>query len=69
MEGGEAQVVVYDVTGRVVRTLVQRFVSAGDHEIVWNGRDGAGGRVASGVYWVQLRTGDVVEARTVVRLK
>jgi hypothetical protein len=66
---GDAEVVVYDVTGRVVRTLVNRFVSAGRHEIAWNGRDGAGDRVASGVYLVQLRVGDVVETRRVVLLR
>ncbi len=42
---------VYDVAGRLVRTLVEGHLDAGPHEIVWDGTDDAGRRVASGVYF------------------
>jgi flagellar hook assembly protein FlgD len=45
---------VYDVTGALTRTLVDRNVEAGMHEVVWDGRDAAGREVASGVYVYRL---------------
>jgi hypothetical protein len=68
-KGGIAEIVVFDVIGRRVRTLVSGFVRAGDHEVVWNGRDSSGERVAPGAYLYQLRTGGVVETRKFVLLK
>jgi flagellar hook assembly protein FlgD len=64
-----AEIVVYDVRGRRVRTLVNKFVPAGYHEAVWDGRDDFGNRVASGVYLYQLRAGGVAETRKMVLLK
>jgi hypothetical protein len=68
-KGGSAEIIVYDVLGSCVRTLVSGFVPAGEHEVVWNGRNDAGDRVASGVYFYRLRTGDIVETRKMVLLK
>lgn len=68
-KGGNAEIVVYDVLGRSVRTLVRGFVQAGDHDIRWNGCDDSGERVAPGAYLYQLRTGDVVETTKLVLLK
>jgi hypothetical protein len=61
-----ATIVVYDVAGRAVRTLVDGIMPAGEHEVVWDGRDAAGNRVASGVYLYRLRAGSTVETRRVV---
>ncbi len=64
-----AQVAIYDLSGRRVRTLVDGFVAAGEHEVAWNGCDHAGRRLAAGVYLYLFRTGDVAEARRVVLLQ
>ncbi|NNM32637.1 MAG: hypothetical protein HKO53_06205 [Gemmatimonadetes bacterium] len=48
---GRAQVTIYDVTGRRVRTLVDREMAEGPHEARWNGRTDRGKPVASGVYY------------------
>jgi flagellar hook assembly protein FlgD len=69
MEGGSAEIVVYDVLGRHVRTLVKGVVPAGDQEVVWDGRDDSGNLVSSGVYFYQLRAGNVVETQRMVLLK
>ncbi len=52
--GGAIRVEVYDVTGRVVRTLVDGFIPAGRHEVVWHGRSDNGERVASGIYFCRM---------------
>jgi hypothetical protein len=67
--GGDTELVVYDIEGRRVRTLVKGFVPAGDHGVVWDGRDDAGNRVASGVYLYRLRAGAVVETKKMVLVK
>lgn len=45
---------VYDLSGRLVKTLVQGITNAGAHEVVWKGDDANQRRVASGVYFVVL---------------
>jgi len=51
---------VVDVTGRVVRTLVDGVAPAGRTSVAWNGRDEAGARIASGVYFFRLETSEGV---------
>lgn len=66
---GFAEIAVYDVRGRLVRTLVNGRAMAGYNEVTWDGRDDSGNRVASGVYLYQLRAGNVVETKKMVMLK
>jgi hypothetical protein len=51
---GEAKLRVFDVQGRLVRTLVNGPVDAGAHVVDWNGRNDQGRRVSSGVYFYRL---------------
>ncbi|MBK9304444.1 MAG: T9SS type A sorting domain-containing protein [bacterium] len=53
---GSARLAVYDVTGRLVRTLIDGNLAAGAHEASWDGRDAAGRSAASGVYLARLST-------------
>jgi hypothetical protein len=48
--------VVYDASGRTVRTLARGPAEAGYHSVVWNGRDEAGRTVPAGVYFARLQT-------------
>jgi len=50
------QLKVFDVTGRVVRTLLGRDLEPGQHSVSWNGMSDRGERVSSGVYFYELRT-------------
>ncbi|HUF90717.1 MAG TPA: S8 family serine peptidase [Gemmatimonadota bacterium] len=52
-----ATLVVYDVLGRRVRTLVDGGVIAGDQAVTWDGTSDAGGSVPSGVYVARLESG------------
>jgi len=52
---GLVRVRVYDVRGRLVRTLVDAVQDAGGHELLWNGRDDDGDAVTSGVYLAELK--------------
>jgi len=50
----EVRLDIYDLQGKIVRTLVQTMQSAGRHTIQWNGRNALGQAVASGMYFYRL---------------
>ncbi len=51
---GFAELGVYDVNGRLVRTLQHGALAAGVHALDWDGRDPSGAHVPAGVYFVRL---------------
>jgi hypothetical protein len=53
-QSGYASLKIYDVRGRMIRSLVDDTMPAGDHEIRWDGRTEDGSRAASGVYFMRL---------------
>jgi len=59
----DVQLQVLDLAGRRVRTLLLEPRSAGLHEIVWDGTDSFGRRVASGVYLYRITTPTFAETR------
>ena len=52
---GPVDVGVFDLQGRLVRTLLDGKISAGTHTFLWDGNDQAGEVVAGGVYFVRAR--------------
>jgi len=67
--GGQVTLRIYDVRGRVVRTLVDAPQSPGEHTAAWNGRDDLGNTVGTGVYFYRLVAGDFVATKKMVLLK
>lgn len=60
---------VYDLAGRLVRTLQSGRMPAGDHSLVWNGRDRDGHPASPGVYLYRVITGAQIETRPMVLVK
>lgn len=60
---------IYNVLGQHVRTLVGGAQPAGFHEVVWDGRNGSGSRVGSGVYLCKMSADGVVRTRKMIYLK
>jgi hypothetical protein len=60
---------IYDILGRKVRALVYEQVSSGYKSVLWDGKNGSGENVASGIYFYHLRVGDLSETRKLVLLK
>lgn len=56
-DGTRVSLRVYDIQGRLVRTLVDRNEQAGPHTIVWDGKDGSGRSVSSGTYFARITAG------------
>lgn len=68
-EGERIQIRVYDLLGRVVRTLAAETFTAGHHRVVWHGRDNAGRPAGAGVYLVELLSDSQRQVRKVMLLK
>jgi hypothetical protein len=66
---GPVDLDVFDVSGRHVRSLVRGPRAGGEQRVRWDGRDDAGGEVASGVYVLRLVMDGRVATRKVVLLK
>jgi len=60
---------IYDVSGRLVRTLVAGPLAAGTYEKLWDGKDSGGGSVASGIYFYKLETKSVTETKKMILLR
>jgi hypothetical protein len=68
-EASRAVIVIYDLAGRVVKTVFDASVDPGPHSVVWDGTDDAGRRVGSGVYWMQMKAGTYSSNKKMVILK
>jgi hypothetical protein len=55
---GDVTLVVLDVAGRLVKTLLDGRAPAGESSVVWDGTDSNGHRVGGGVFWTQMTTRD-----------
>jgi len=60
---------IYDLAGRLVKTLVSRHIGAGDRVVSWDGTDRFGMRVQSGVYVYAISTPTFQQSRKMVLVK
>ncbi len=67
--GGVVTLRVYDVAGRLVRTLVDESQPAGQKTIHWTGTNDLGSRVASGMYFYRMTAPGFTETRKMVLLQ
>jgi hypothetical protein len=66
---GNVKLDIYNVKGQLVTTLIDKNMSAGTHQIVWDGKDGNGSHASSGVYLYRLKTADHQSSRKMILLK
>jgi len=65
----QVKLTIFDVSGKVVKTVVVEPLDAGRYEMSWDGRNDAGRPVASGVYFCRMEAGGHRESRSIVLLK
>jgi flagellar hook assembly protein FlgD len=68
-EKARATLSIYDVQGRLMRTLVDEIFGEGYRERIWDGRDAGGSQVGSGVYFCRLTAGNKTLTKKMVLLK
>jgi hypothetical protein len=66
---GHVRLDVYDVTGRHVKTLVDAYMTKGEHTADWNGLDESGNLASSGVYFYILAAGKQVLTRKMILMR
>ncbi|HQV32547.1 MAG TPA: FlgD immunoglobulin-like domain containing protein, partial [Calditrichia bacterium] len=65
----DVTLVIYNVLGQQVRSLVNARVEAGRFEVVWDGLNDAGSRVASGIYLYRFEAADFHQIHKMILLK
>ncbi len=63
------QMNVYNLKGQLVKSLVNSSMSAGKHQIVWDGTDDRGNAISSGVYFYRLIVGGTSRTRKMLLMK
>lgn len=66
---GNVKIDIYDVTGRLIRTLIDTYKETGNHKIMWDGITDSGYKSASGVYFYNFRAGEFTETKKMIILK
>lgn len=65
----EIELTIHNLLGQNIRTLAKRSLSAGEHQLFWDGTDNNGEQVASGMYFYKLKSADRILSRKMLLLK
>jgi len=65
----EVNIEIFNLKGQLVRSLLFTDLPAGEHKVVWNGRDDRGSSVSSGVYYFRMKSGKFSSTRKMVLMK
>ena len=68
-KAGNVKIEVYDITGRLVNTLVNQNQSTGSYTVTWDGKNSAGESAVSGIYLYRIQANDFVAVKKMVLLK
>lgn len=60
---------IYNVKGQLVKTLVKDTKEAGNHSVVWNGKDNNNRSVSSGIYYYKMSAGKYSNTRKMILMK
>ena len=63
---GPVKLTIYDVSGRLVRTVLNEPLPAGDHSVTWDGVVNSAS--PNGVYFYRLQVGDLTQTRKMVMM-
>jgi len=66
---GQVEVAVFNLLGEKVRVLLNQPQQAGQHRLLWNGRDENEKSVPSGVYFYRLQAGEFVQTRKMILMQ
>ncbi len=65
----DVELLIYDVRGTLVRTLVQEHLKSNNYKVRWDGKDNAGNGVSTGVYFYRLKAGTFTSTKKMVLLR
>jgi hypothetical protein len=65
----DVELKIFNSKGQLIDHLIKDDLAAGEHSIIWNGRDNSGKEVATGVYFYQLQTADFRAMKKMILMK
>ncbi len=68
-KAGNVKVVIYNILGKEIKTLVNEYTSAGNYSVTWNGCNNFGKKVTSGMYFYRLQAGDLQVTKKMLMTK
>ncbi|MCW3116169.1 MAG: hypothetical protein JWM28_251, partial [Chitinophagaceae bacterium] len=68
-QSGNVSMQVFDLSGRLITTLVNQKMQAGNHQLKWNANDENGNAMSSGIYLLRLNTGSYSETKKLSVIK
>ncbi|MCZ6899178.1 MAG: T9SS type A sorting domain-containing protein, partial [Bacteroidetes bacterium] len=68
-EDSNVRLLVYNLSGQRITTLVNQQQTAGSHSVQWGGKDDDGRQVASGIYLYKIKAGDFAQRKKLILLK
>ena len=68
-QSGNVSIQIFDLSGRLITTLANKKMQAGNHQLTWNVNDGNGNAMSSGIYLLRLNTGSYSETKKLSVIK
>gem|GEM_PF-4915957 len=68
-KSGNASIVVYNVKGQKIKTLMDGFLVSGNHSLVWNGTNDNDDYISSGVYFYMMKTDEYTTIKKMILMK
>ena len=68
-KNGQVTIAIYDILGRLVRTLVDEDKPAGFYQVTWNGKNKDGKLVSNGIYLLQMKAGTFITSKKMTIVK
>lgn len=60
---------IFNIKGQLVKSLVTEIMPAGEHSVIWNGKDDTENTISSGVYFYKMRSGKFVSIKKMILMK
>ena len=68
-QSGQVNLNVYDMTGRLIKTLANESKAPGQHSLIWDGKDSQGNAMPAGTYFYRMETAQFREAKSMILLR
>ena len=60
---------IYDITGRLIKTLVNEPQEPGYYKVLWDGKDNLDNAVPSGIYFYRIEVGNFTAVKKIVKTR
>jgi hypothetical protein len=65
----DVKIVIYNMLGQMVRTIVNKSENAGFYQVIWDGLNESGSRVATGIYFYRMEADKFVKSHKMIMMK